>query len=488
MRAGAKIFRHQALILLGLMLATPGLAQWQDLTIDTLTADGVRKACGLQSLDLDFLGFSHAAWRHRTDSGTYVIKYATDSPDGIWRTPVTVSDSNQNSSIPVIAVSPTGDIPYIGYISGDSVYIAYPEDQDWLIELVAASEMGFYSSTIAIDETDLIHMAWIARLADPAGYKIVYAAGAEGQWSAQILEESYLGDYGSGASPYIDVTAVGRAHILYRGGDYGQYHIHHACNDSPGGDNWQYEIVYSGNINDFSAALVIDSENTLHAVMSGNDGWGFPSRSYYSCKEEGDFWQTAELLSLQEAGTTPSIDLDIQGRPHAAWMGISGNILTGYIYYSYKDESGIWQDQQLIGNDHFEPCLRVGHFGTGKMICVTGGNTSDYDVFQINGDVATAIDDDFDFQSPLSAYKLWQNYPNPFNEETAIVFSIPRAGLVNLSVYDILGKKVTTLVDEYMQAGDHELRWDSSRIATGIYFYRLEFERISLKKKAILLK
>ena len=81
-----------------------------------------------------------------------------------------------------------------------------------------------------------------------------------------------------------------------------------------------------------------------------------------------------------------------------------------------------------------------------------------------------------------------QNYPNPFNPSTTIRYSIPNDGIVNLAVYNTLGQKVGSLVNQYMQAGNYEVKFDGSRMASGIYFYRLEVGNFQSVKKMILMK
>jgi hypothetical protein len=69
---------------------------------------------------------------------------------------------------------------------------------------------------------------------------------------------------------------------------------------------------------------------------------------------------------------------------------------------------------------------------------------------------------------------LLQNYPNPFNPSTNIRFQLPQSGLVELKVYDVLGREVATLVNEVRQPGTHDVMLDASKLASGIYFYRLQ--------------
>jgi hypothetical protein len=71
-------------------------------------------------------------------------------------------------------------------------------------------------------------------------------------------------------------------------------------------------------------------------------------------------------------------------------------------------------------------------------------------------------------------FVLHQNYPNPFNPNTTIKFELPQSSAVRLSVYDMLGREVSVLANERRDAGVHEVRFDGSNLASGVYFYRLQ--------------
>jgi hypothetical protein len=73
-----------------------------------------------------------------------------------------------------------------------------------------------------------------------------------------------------------------------------------------------------------------------------------------------------------------------------------------------------------------------------------------------------------------NSYLLQQNYPNPFNPSTTITFSLPKSSQVTLSVFDVLGRQVSMLVNERRDAGVHEVKFDALGLASGVYCYRLQ--------------
>ena len=86
-----------------------------------------------------------------------------------------------------------------------------------------------------------------------------------------------------------------------------------------------------------------------------------------------------------------------------------------------------------------------------------------------------------------------QNYPNPFNPETKIKFTIPQfrnlnSNVVTLKVFDMLGREVSVLVNDRLSPGIYEVTFDGSKLASGLYFYRLQIDGYSDTKRMALIK
>ena len=99
----------------------------------------------------------------------------------------------------------------------------------------------------------------------------------------------------------------------------------------------------------------------------------------------------------------------------------------------------------------------------------------------------TDVDEESGNTIPAS-FTLEQNYPNPFNPSTVIKFQLPKASKVSLKIYDVLGKEVATLINSEMNAGEHQVNFNASSLASGIYLYRLETKDYSSARKMMLLK
>jgi hypothetical protein len=128
------------------------------------------------------------------------------------------------------------------------------------------------------------------------------------------------------------------------------------------------------------------------------------------------------------------------------------------------------RDSQKITVTFRPALLQVQYYGT--QVIVDAKATAGQKQFQKNFvfQVVTGIDDQL--QVPV-AYSLEQNYPNPFNGSSDIAFQVADAGWVRLSVSDLLGREVATLVDEKKQPGRYHAEWNAGNCPSGVYFCRM---------------
>ena len=105
----------------------------------------------------------------------------------------------------------------------------------------------------------------------------------------------------------------------------------------------------------------------------------------------------------------------------------------------------------------------------------------------------TSIEDGQNISRILKSFKLSQNYPNPFNPSTSIEYEIYKPGKVEISIFDLNGRLVNTLIQENQPQGRHKVNWDgldksNQRVCSGFYIYSIHFDNTTLSKKMVLIK
>jgi len=88
----------------------------------------------------------------------------------------------------------------------------------------------------------------------------------------------------------------------------------------------------------------------------------------------------------------------------------------------------------------------------------------------------------------VNQFKLEQNYPNPFNSQTKIEFELPEDGFAKLEVFNSLGQRVRTLVDDFIKKGNHKIVFDAEDLPTGVYLYKLKSGNKVQARKMIYIK
>lgn len=164
------------------------------------------------------------------------------------------------------------------------------------------------------------------------------------------------------------------------------------------------------------------------------------------------------------------------------------NSTTGYIYDGY----GSMYKSTNAGDNWFQIKAPDSHiYGMNFLNAETGFICGNYGVIAktTDGGVSTFINSN---EIIPQSFSLYQNYPNPFNPSTKIKFDLPQKGSndipAKIIIFDILGRELETLLDENLTAGMHEVSWNASRYAAGVYFYMLLTDGAKETKKMILVK
>ncbi len=184
-----------------------------------------------------------------------------------------------------------------------------------------------------------------------------------------------------------------------------------------------------------------------------------------------------EGLFLYANNKWKSLNLDIKYDNYNIKLRIIGtNIIAGFddgVYFS-SDMGNIWSK---IYDD-------IPYYGYLSMLAVSDSNI----IIGCDGMWKLNITDNELVDLVPSEFTLYQNYPNPFNPSTTISFNLPSNANVSLKIYDVLGREVTTLVNEELQAGRYQRIWNAVSFATGVYFCNLQAGNFSATKKLILIK
>ena len=166
--------------------------------------------------------------------------------------------------------------------------------------------------------------------------------------------------------------------------------------------------------------------------------------------------------------------------------GIQDNIISTFFTGDFSGDSPIyigyytdafhysgWLDEIAVYNIALNKTIIENHYKNG----LEGKSYCDQFTTDIKG-----------IKSVPVQYSLGQNYPNPFNPTTHMNFSISNSGNVNLTIYNILGEKISTLVNRFLKAGTYSMEFDASKLSSGIYFYELRANNFMEVKKMILQK
>lgn len=295
----------------------------------------------------------------------------------------------------------------------------------------------------------------------------IYIAGRDSNLFALYLDGSIKWKFS--CEQIRNAPAIDNSGNLYFADRFYFYSI-----SSDGETSWRYDdldfdmysvpaIDYDGNI----YAIATDTTSPFYKILisftyTGNVRWQY----VFDDQINDDFWQP---LICDAEGTI--------------YVGSTN----GYNYYAISNNGTmLWKLPLDIAEQQVDLTGAIAADGT-LYLGVHGAA-----FIQNSKKTLTAIRDTVtsvkEVNNTILDYQLQQNYPNPFNPTTIIKFEIPEVSEISLKIYDILGREVSTLVNEQKQSGFYEVEFNASELSSGIYFYQLQAGSFVATKKLILLK
>ena len=199
-------------------------------------------------------------------------------------------------------------------------------------------------------------------------------------------------------------------------------------------------------------------------------------------------------------GETESPEVFVKTYGYVFGLNADGSFIEGFPYPINDDgNSGTYAPSPAIGDiDNDGDADLIFGSASGRLYYfdwagVYDADKSDWPMYKHDqwglGRFEGAIETDIAATDVLpSEFKLSQNYPNPFNGSTTIQYDIAQASAVSIIIYDILGRRVMTLIDEMQAAGHYQLNWSARKLSSGIYYYKLRAGEYTETRQMIFLK
>ncbi len=264
------------------------------------------------------------------------------------------------------------------------------------------------------------------------------------------------------------------------------------------------EIRFTGRLSSDPLGTMPITEETIFSssgVQTGLSRWGDYTHMSVDPAEPDIFWYTNEYIpsngSFNWRTRIASIDFALVPVELTSFTAAAreNDVILNWSTATETNNMG-FEVQRITANSDYEKVGYVAGFGTTtdpKAYTYTDTDISEgtytYRLKQMD------LDGSYEYSTEVSVevtqpieYSLEQNYPNPFNPSTLIKYSIPENGFVILDVYNLLGEKVSSLVNGVQEAGRYEINFDASNLASGIYVYSLKSGSFNSVKKMLLMK
>jgi hypothetical protein len=274
-------------------------------------------------------------------------------------------------------------------------------------------------------------------------------------------------------------------HVVWREPRDGNEEIYYK-RSTDAGVSWGADTRLTNNSADSWYPSVAVSGSIVNVVWYDNRDGNF--EIYYKRSTDAGVSWGADTRLTNDTASSDSPSVAVSGTfVHVVWT--DHRDVNYEIYYKRSTDGGIsWGADTRLTNDTANSNSSSISI-SGSVVHVVWQDTRDgnYEIYYERNPTGNVGIQNISTEIP-SAYSLSQNYPNPFNPATNIKFAIPKNEFVKITVFDMLGKEIETLVNEQLQPGTYETNWNASNYPSGVYFYKLSAGDFSETKKMLLLK
>jgi hypothetical protein len=349
-----------------MIMAALAHGQWGSAILEPVSTGPDNDALSRSALALDDFGDLHLLFQRVVGGSDRSFHYTKKPNGGVWSESVGVGDQNKDLRYPYLAVHAPSGNPNLVYLEDGFLKLAVADHFAWSYHDLQTPYLNqLFDPALAVDHEGRAHVALIEETGGI--YKMCYGYWDGCQFHFQILQNSQLGDFGSGAYPALCVRSDGSVAISYRGRTTPRYQIDVAENDALGGTTWSYETILAPGYDCYSSSIKATPDDDLHLALHGNLGFGMPNYVFFTTKPAGaPSWDSVVEAQGSLRGGDVKLVVEDSGAAHIIFQEISGNFYTGNICYT-TNQSGTWIAELLLKTDKSNPSFVMDEAGNGSL-------------------------------------------------------------------------------------------------------------------------
>jgi hypothetical protein len=430
----------------------------------------------------------HVVWYDERD-GNDEIYYKRSMDGGVsWGEDTRLTNNSATSGYPSVSVS------------GSVVLVVWDDFRDGNLEIYCKRStdggVSWEADTRLTNSSDVswvpsisvsgsvVHVVW--NDSRDGNLEIYYKRSIDGgiTWGADTRLT-----INSATSEFPSVSVSGSVvHVVWYDSRDGNLEIYYK-RSIDGGITWGADTRLTNNADISWYTSISAFGSVVHVVWTDLRDGSDPEIYYKRSTDGGVSWE-ADTRLTNSAGISYFPSVAVSGSVvHVVWYDLRD--INYEIYYKRSTDEGLtWgTDTRLTNNSavSWYPSVAV----SGSTVHVVWQDLRDLDggeIYYKRDPIGNPTGIEIISSEVPEGFKLGQNYPNPFNPSTIIAYDLPAAGHVTLSVYDVLGGEVQTLVNESQAAGRYKVEFDATGLASGVYLYRITAGSFVQTRKLMLLR